>query len=145
MVKAYRSGLSSKDLFQLSNRDEGYHNAERFQRIWEEELHEAKSDKNGPRPPSLAKCVWKFSRTRLILSSIFIMISIVLQFIAPVSTFSVGLSMSYKYISSKPWCVQKRIQILRYTFDDKMEVILFYFKPILFPVRCSENDFGLFE
>ena len=84
MVKAYRNGLSAKDLFQLSNRDEGYFNAERFQRIWEEEVREAKSSKNGPRQPSLAKCVWKFSRTRLILSSIFIMLSIVLQFIAPV-------------------------------------------------------------
>ena len=87
MVKAYRTGLSSKDLFQLSNRDEGYFNAERFQRIWEEEVHEAKYGKNGPRQPSLAKCVWKFSRTRLILSSTFIMISIVLQFIAPVRNF----------------------------------------------------------
>jgi hypothetical protein len=84
MVKAYRTGLDTKDIFQLSNRDEGYFNAERFQRIWEEEVQEAKSCKNGPRKPSLAKCVWKFSRTRLILSSIFIMLSIVLQFIAPV-------------------------------------------------------------
>ena len=84
MIKAYRNGLSPKDLFQLSTRDEGYFNAERFQRIWEEELQEAKSCKNGPRQPSLAKCVWKFARTRLILSSIFIMLSIVLQFIAPV-------------------------------------------------------------
>ena len=84
MIKAYRNGLSPKDLFQLSTRDEGYFNAERFQRIWEEELKEAKSCKNGPRQPSLAKCVWKFARTRLILSSIFIMLSIVLQFIAPV-------------------------------------------------------------
>ena len=88
MVKAYRNGLSAKDLFQLSNRDEGYFNAERFQRIWEEEVHEAKSCKNGPRQPSLAKCVWKFSRTRLILSSMFIMLSIVLQFIAPVRKIS---------------------------------------------------------
>ena len=85
MVKAYRTGLDSKDLFQLSNRDEGYFNAERFQRIWEEEVQESKSCKNGPRQPSLAKCVWKFSRTRLIISSIFIMLSIVLQFIAPVN------------------------------------------------------------
>ena len=84
MVKAYRNGLSPRDLFQLSSRDEGCFNAERFQRIWEEELKEAKTCKNGPRQPSLAKCIWKFSRTRLILSSIFIMLSIVLQFIAPV-------------------------------------------------------------
>ena len=87
MVKAYRNGLSPRDLFQLSSRDEGCFNAERFQRIWEEEIKEAKTCKNGLRPPSLAKCIWKFSRTRLILSSIFIMLSIVLQFIAPVSKF----------------------------------------------------------
>ena len=85
MVKAYRNGLSPRDLFQLSSRDEGCFNAERLQRIWEEELKDAKTCKNGPRQPSLAKCIWKFSRTRLILSSIFIMLSIVLQFIAPVS------------------------------------------------------------
>ena len=85
MVKAYRNGLSPRDLFQLSSRDEGCFNAERLQRIWEEELKDAKRRKNGPRQPSLAKCIWKFSRTRLILSSIFIMLSIVLQFIAPVS------------------------------------------------------------
>merc|ERR1719361_2322507 len=81
MVKAYRNGLSSKDLYELSGRDEGHFNAERFQRIWEEEVRESQSGKNGIRNPSLAKCVWKFARTRLILSSILIMFSIVLQFV----------------------------------------------------------------
>ena len=85
MVKAYRNGLSSKDLYELSGRDEGHFNAERFQRIWEEEVRESKSGKNGLRKPSLAKCVWKFAKTRLILSSILIMCSIVLQFVGPVS------------------------------------------------------------
>ena len=84
MVKAYRTGLNSKDLFQLSNKDEAHFNAERFQRIWEEEVNDAKSCKNGLKQPSLARCVWKFSRTRLILSSVFIMLSIILQFVAPV-------------------------------------------------------------
>ena len=87
MVKAYRNGLSSKDLYELSGRDEGHFNAERFQRIWEEEVRESQSGKNAPRKPSLAKCVWKFAKTRLILSSILIMCSIVLQFVGPVSIY----------------------------------------------------------
>ena len=87
MVKAYRNGLSSKDLYELSGRDEGHFNAERFQRIWEEEVSESQSGKNAPRKPSLAKCVWKFAKTRLILSSILIMCSIVLQFVGPVSIY----------------------------------------------------------
>ena len=87
MVKAYRNGLSFKDLYELSSRDEGHFNAERFQRIWEEEIRENQSSKNGQTKPSLAKCVWKFARTRLILSSILIMFSIVLQFIGPVGIY----------------------------------------------------------
>ena len=86
MVKAYKSNLSSNDLYELSDRDEACFNAERFQRLWEEEVNEAKANKNGARQPSLSKCVWKFARTRMILSAILITLSVVLQFIAPVNS-----------------------------------------------------------
>ena len=63
--------------------DKAVSNARRLQRMWECEIDQAKS--SGKRP-SLAKCVWKFCRTRILISSLLFLIAACFQFIAPVRT-----------------------------------------------------------
>ena len=85
MIKAYRSGLSKMDLYALPDRDQGRTNAERLQRIWNDEQETAREQ---GRPASLAKAVVKFIKTRFILSCVLIMVSVILQFMGPVRNHS---------------------------------------------------------
>jgi hypothetical protein len=77
MMKAYRTGLTADDLFDMPEREQAKANAERMQRIWEEE-------QKGTDRPSLARCVWVFSRTRVVLACIMLTLSTMFQFLGPV-------------------------------------------------------------
>ena len=58
-------------------------NAERLQRLWEEEQ---KSAAAAGRKPSLVRSVLSFCRTRIFFAAIFLIISVVVQFLAPVTS-----------------------------------------------------------
>ena len=81
MVKAYKSGLSVLDLGTVADRDQAKYNAERLQRFWDAEQREAKA-KN--KKPSLTWAIWKFGRTRFLLSILFLILSLIMQFLGPV-------------------------------------------------------------
>ena len=101
MWKAYKGTFGMKDLYTLPLRDQvnvnvikcyinlilkfkfqAKFNAERLQRIWEDEQSQA--EETG-RKPSFPKAVLIFAKTRVILASAFMMLSIVFQFLGPVS------------------------------------------------------------
>ena len=82
MLKALRGELTQMDLYTLGPRDQAKNNAERFQRLWEDEQTEAKDRKVDP---SLVRVVWKFVKTRWWVAASLLMASVALQFVGPVS------------------------------------------------------------
>lgn len=80
MVKAFRTGLSKLDLFTLPTRDQARENAERLERIWRAELKEKEEGE-----ASLARCIWRFGRTRFLFAVALLVVSITMQFLGPVS------------------------------------------------------------
>ena len=92
MVKAYKSGLGYADLFRLPAPDQSKESASRLQRLWQEEQENAKKSE---KDPNLMKVCFKFCQTRIILATLFFMISAVMQFLAP----SLVLKMILDYIS----------------------------------------------
>lgn len=86
MWKAFRTGLSRLDLLEVAERDQAHVTAQRLQRIWEQEVERAhKQSDPKKRTPSMTKAVMKFCATRVCIAGIMLMISIVLQFLGPVS------------------------------------------------------------
>ena len=89
----FQKGLSNSDVLEIGDRDDAKINAERFQRLWEQEIENCKAanlKKVGEEKirPSLTNVVWRFARTRLIVCFILIIFSMLLQFIVPVQYFS---------------------------------------------------------
>ena len=76
MVKANNVGLTKADIFTLAESDKAKTNAERLQRIWEE-LPEDKR--------TMSRAVWIFARTRIFVALLLMVVSLILQFIGPVS------------------------------------------------------------
>ncbi len=81
MLKAFRGGLSRLDLLPVSEEDSARRNAERLQRLWEEEVEAAGRNR---RKPNFGRAVFKFARTRFFISALFMMIASFLQFLGPV-------------------------------------------------------------
>ena len=77
-------------------RDQSKESASRLQRLWAEEQESAKKD---GREPSFGKACFRFCRTRIIISSLFFIGAVILQFLAPVSKLD---SKNFKY--SKIFC-----------------------------------------
>ena len=67
-------------------RDQSKESASRLQRLWAEEQENAKKD---GREPSFGKACFRFCRTRIIISSLFFIGAVILQFLAPVSKFKI--------------------------------------------------------
>ena len=65
-------------------RDQSKESASRLQRLWTEEQENAKKD---GREPSFGKACFRFCRTRIMISSLFFIGAVILQFLAPVSNF----------------------------------------------------------
>ena len=69
-------------------------NAERFERLWEEEkdksrqLNANRDPKSEPIKPSLSKVAWTFGKTRFIISLTLVVLSMFFQFAGPVEEFS---------------------------------------------------------
>ena len=76
MVKANKVGLTKADLFTLADSDKAKTNAERLQRIWEELPEERRT---------MSRAVWMFARTRIVVALLLMMLSLILQFLGPVS------------------------------------------------------------
>ena len=81
MIRAYRKGLGNTDLFRLPTNDQSKESASRLQRLWQEEQELAKK---ANREPSFSRACERFCRSRVIISTIFFSLSVVLQFVGPV-------------------------------------------------------------
>ena len=81
MMKAVRHGLGYQDLLKLPKSDQSKDSASRLQRLW---IEEQESAEKANREPSFFRACAKFCQTRLIISTIFFVGAIVLQFLAPV-------------------------------------------------------------
>ena len=75
-------------------RDQSKESASRLQRLWAEEQENAKKD---GREPSFGKACFRFCRTRIIISSLFFIGAVILQFLAPVSKFNHLPKLDSKY------------------------------------------------
>ncbi|XP_073446643.1 ATP-binding cassette sub-family C member 5-like [Dendrobates tinctorius] len=77
--KVYRlSKLQIDDLWDLPSQDSSEVNSWRLQRLWE-----AENQKRGKRKASLTLVLWRFCRTRFLLSSLCLIITMVANFIGP--------------------------------------------------------------
>ncbi|CAG0914441.1 unnamed protein product [Notodromas monacha] len=78
MWKAWKTGLSPDDLWDLRGADKSEATAKRLRAAWDAELK-----KKGPQEASLFSACLRAMRTRLLVSVVFMMISTVFQFLAP--------------------------------------------------------------
>ncbi|XP_069692470.1 ATP-binding cassette sub-family C member 5-like isoform X3 [Periplaneta americana] len=78
MYAAYKKGLTIEDIPQGSPLDSCDLNAQRLELLWQEEVR-----RNGPRRASFGAAVWRFIRTRVIMSSIVFSLSLAMGFISP--------------------------------------------------------------
>ena len=95
MLKAFRVGLSRADIMPVSEDDGARSNAERLQRIWKEEQEKEEGEegkKKKKKGSSLERAIWRFSRTRFVVATVSMMLSIFLQFLGPVRIFLVLLT-----------------------------------------------------
>jgi len=76
MYKAYKTGLSAEDIPEGSPLDSCDLNAQRLELLWQEEV-----SRKGPKRASFGSVVWRFIRTRTIVSSIVFSFSLALGFI----------------------------------------------------------------
>ena len=84
--------MKSEDIPSLSSEDDARINAERFAKLYEEEVQRCKTininkDSDNKVKPSLAKVAWRFGKTRFIVALVLVMLSMVFQFLGPVSSF----------------------------------------------------------
>lgn len=76
--KAYKQGISLSDLPLISPYDSCIYNVQRLENLWQEELH-----RNGPDNASFCMAAWKFVRTRVYVSCVFMTFSVIFGFISP--------------------------------------------------------------
>ncbi|XP_032668813.1 sodium leak channel non-selective protein-like [Odontomachus brunneus] len=76
--KAYKKGLTIKDLPSISVYDSCEYNALRLDVLWQQEL-----SKNGPNAASFSTVAWRFVRTRVYISCILLASSLIFGFISP--------------------------------------------------------------
>ncbi|XP_066994509.2 ATP-binding cassette sub-family C member 5 isoform X2 [Anabrus simplex] len=78
MYKAYKKGLTAEDIPQGSPLESCDLNAQRLELLWQEEVA-----RKGMKDASFGSAVWKFVRTRMIISSMIFSLSLVMGFISP--------------------------------------------------------------
>lgn len=71
MWKAYKKKIGDEDLWSLPREESAKINADRLERLWQEERALAKK---AGRSPKLWKAVWRFSRTRLLAAQVLAML-----------------------------------------------------------------------
>ncbi|XP_067211383.1 ATP-binding cassette sub-family C member 5 isoform X3 [Linepithema humile] len=76
--KAYKKGLTIKDLPNISVYDTCEYNALRLDVLWQQEL-----SKNGPNAASFSMVAWRFVRTRVFISCLLLSCSLIFGFISP--------------------------------------------------------------
>ncbi|XP_014480641.1 PREDICTED: multidrug resistance-associated protein 5-like isoform X2 [Dinoponera quadriceps] len=76
--KAYKKGLTIKDLPSISTFDSCEYNTLRLEVLWQQEL-----SKNGPSAASFSMVAWRFVRTRVYISCILLTCSLIFGFISP--------------------------------------------------------------
>ncbi|CAI9591792.1 unnamed protein product, partial [Staurois parvus] len=95
---AYKKGeLFLEDVWPLSQHESSDVNSRRLEKLWLEELKEQSAEE-----ASLRTVVWKFCRTRLIISIMCLMLTQLAGFIGPVSTFH-PVSCAHRYCCPKGW------------------------------------------
>lgn len=77
MWKAFTTGLTQEDFFDLDEADDAAESARRLENIWGRRVGKKGAE------TSLASAVWRFCRTRSIIAMVLMAISIVLQFVGP--------------------------------------------------------------
>ncbi|XP_023713114.1 multidrug resistance-associated protein 5 isoform X5 [Cryptotermes secundus] len=77
IYKAYRVGLTAEDIPEVSPLDSCDLNAQRLELLWQEEVSH-----KGPKRASFGSAVWRFIRTRVIVSSIVFLLSLALGFVS---------------------------------------------------------------
>lgn len=77
MWKAFRKGLTEEDFYDLDDTDDAAESARRLESIWGRRV-----GKHGAET-SLGSAVWRFCRTRTLISIVLMAVSIVLQFVGP--------------------------------------------------------------
>lgn len=76
MYKAYKTGLKAEDIPEGSPLDSCDLNAQRLELLWQEEV-----SRKGPKRASFGSVVWRFVRTRILVSSIVFSFSLAMGFI----------------------------------------------------------------
>ncbi|KYM96485.1 Sodium leak channel non-selective protein [Cyphomyrmex costatus] len=76
--KAYKKGLTIKDLPDISVYDSCEYNALRLDVLWQQELSQ-----NGPNAASFSTVAWKFVRTRVYISCFLLTCSLIFGFLSP--------------------------------------------------------------
>ncbi|EGI66812.1 Sodium leak channel non-selective protein [Acromyrmex echinatior] len=76
--KAYKKGLTVKDLPDISVYDSCEYNALRLDVLWQQELSQ-----NGPNAASFSTVAWKFVRTRVCMSCFLLTCSLIFGFLSP--------------------------------------------------------------
>ncbi|XP_011878652.1 PREDICTED: multidrug resistance-associated protein 5-like isoform X1 [Vollenhovia emeryi] len=76
--KAYKKGLTIKDLPDISVYDTCEYNALRLDVLWQQELSQ-----NGPNAASFSTVAWRFVRTRVYVSCVLLTCSLIFGFISP--------------------------------------------------------------
>ena len=84
MFPCVQSGLTSADILPLSSEDDARRNAERMQRLWDEEVAACKLVTTDTARPSLSRVVWRFGKTRFLVALCLVFFSMIFQFIGPV-------------------------------------------------------------
>ena len=82
--------MKSEDIPSLSSEDDARLNAERFAKLYKEEVERCKTlniNSDNKVKPSLARVAWRFGKTRFIVALVLVMLSMVFQFLGPVRHF----------------------------------------------------------
>ena len=95
-----QSGLTSADILPLSSEDDARRNAERMQRLWDEEVAACKLASTDTARPSLSRVVWRFGKTRFLVALCLVFFSMIFQFIGPVRKQIWGIKICFKNIST---------------------------------------------
>merc|ERR1711892_311954 len=89
MWKAFRVGLLPSDIYETDEPEDAMKNAQRFERLWEEEkdkckrLSETRDLKSEPVKPSLSRVAWQFAQTRFLIAFFLVILSMFFQFAGP--------------------------------------------------------------
>ncbi|XP_078614374.1 ATP-binding cassette sub-family C member 5-like [Branchiostoma floridae x Branchiostoma japonicum] len=93
---AYKGKLTLENVWQHSPHDRAEPNYKRFERLWKEEV-----ERVGMKKASLPRTIWRFTRTRMLMSLLTIIVCMAGAFIAP--AFVIGNLLEYAESTDTNW------------------------------------------